>query len=56
MLAFLKAGFKVFRYSFGRPHQCFSITLKVSELANVFEKNEKKNKTYLCTSYINFFH
>ena len=40
MLAFVKAGFKVFRYSFGRPHQCFSITLKVilslSDHYNIF--------------------
>ena len=40
MLAFVKAGFKVFRYSFGGPHQCFSITLKVilslSDHYNIF--------------------
>ena len=39
----------IYRYSL------FFFSRFTRELANVFKKNEKKNKTYLCTSYINFF-
>ena len=37
-------------------HSFFFFSRFTRKLANVFEKNEKKNKTYLCTSYINFFY